>query len=225
MTAAGLQKDWWNEMNDFVQASLGEALELHAVMAKQTELHEQLELLASWCTGALREGGKILFAGNGGSFADSQHLAAEFVSRLRFDRAPLASIALGTNSSVMSAVGNDYGYEHVFARELAALAGPNDVFIPISTSGNSRNILLAADVAAERSMRMMAFTGATGGQLAAKGPCLRIPSSRTERIQEGHILLGHILCGIVEEAIFGVRRVPPGSKGLLLQHQGLTPNG
>jgi D-sedoheptulose 7-phosphate isomerase len=190
-------------MSDFLKASLNEALELHAVLAERADLHSQLELLASWCVDALQKGGRILFAGNGGSFADAQHLAAEFVSRLRFDRSPLPSIALATNSSSMSAIGNDYGYEHVFAREITALAGPADVFIPISTSGNSLNILLAVQAASAKSVRMMALTGDTGGQLAAQCACLCIPSSRTERIQEGHILLGHILCGMVEAAIFG----------------------
>ena len=190
-------------MDNFLKASLNEALELHAVLVEREDLHSQLELLASWCVDALQKGGRILFAGNGGSFADAQHLAAEFVSRLRFDRSPLPSIALATNSSSMSAIGNDYGYEHIFAREITALAGPDDVFIPISTSGNSRNILLAVQAASEKSVRMMALTGETGGQLASHCACLCLPSMRTERIQEGHILLGHILCGIVEAAIFG----------------------
>lgn len=190
-------------MSSFIGESLSEALDLHVALTVRTDLHEQLQSLASWCVEALQNGGAIIFAGNGGSFADSQHLAAEFVSRLRFDRAALPSFALGTNSSIMSAVGNDYGYDQVFARELAALAGPNDVFIPISTSGNSRNILLAVKVAIEKSVRVMALTGASGGQLAQECNCLLIPSSRTERIQEGHILLGHILCGMVEEAMFG----------------------
>ena len=139
-------------------------------------------------------------AGNGGSFADAQHLAAKFVSRLLFDRAPLPSVALATNSSSMSAIGNDYGYEQVFPRELRAVASPHDVLIPITTSGNSPNILAAVKVAQEISIRTMGFTGESGGKLAAVCPCLRVPSSRTERIQEGHILLGHILCAQVETA-------------------------
>lgn len=120
-----------------IRADLRSALVVHRALAEDTILHGQLAELAGWCLNALKQGGKIIFAGNGGTFADSQNLAAEFVSRLQFDRAPLRSIAHGTNSSSMSAIGNDYGYEQVFARELRALAGLQDVFIPISTSGNS----------------------------------------------------------------------------------------
>lgn len=185
-----------------VQTDLQSALAVHQALAEDEALHGQLAELVDWCLDALRQGGKIFFAGNGGSFADSQHLAAEFVSRLQFDRAPLPSIALGTNSSSMSAIGNDYGYDQVFSRELRAMAGPHDVFIPITTSGNSPNILVAVDVARELSIRTMGFTGEGGGKLATLCPCLRMPSRRTERVQEGHILLGHILCGLVENAYF-----------------------
>jgi D-sedoheptulose 7-phosphate isomerase len=185
-----------------IQNDLKIALAVHQALAKDTALHGQLAGLAAWCLDALRQGGKILFAGNGGSFADSQHLATEFVSRLQFDRAPLPAIALATNSSSMSAIGNDYGYDQVFARELRALAGPHDVFVPISTSGNSPNILAAVAVAQELFIRTMGFTGESGGKLAALCPCIHVPSTRTERIQEGHILLGHILCAQVETAYF-----------------------
>ena len=189
-------------MQQQIQNDLKSAQAVHRALAEDTALHEQLAGLAAWCLDALRQGGKILFAGNGGSFADAQHLAAEFVSRLQFDRAPLPAIALATNSSSMSAIGNDYGYEQVFARELRAVASPHDVFIPITTSGNSPNIMAAVKVAQEISIRTMGFTGESGGKLAVVCPCLRVPSSRTERIQEGHILLGHILCAQVETAYF-----------------------
>jgi len=185
-----------------IQNDLKSALTVHQALAEDVTLHGQLVELAGCCLGVLRQGGKIIFAGNGGSFADAQHLAAEFVSRLQFERAPLSAIALATNSSSMSAIGNDYGYDQIFVRELRALAGPHDVFIPISTSGNSPNILAAVEVARDLSMRCMGFTGEDGGKLADHCPCLRVPSSRTERIQEGHILLGHILCGLVEHAYF-----------------------
>jgi D-sedoheptulose 7-phosphate isomerase len=185
-----------------IAEDLGGALSVHQAMLEDAELHDQLAELAESCLHTLRRGGKILFAGNGGSFADAQHLAAEFVSRLRFDRAPLPSIALATNSSSMSAIGNDYGYDQIFARELRALAGPDDFFIPITTSGNSQNILVAVEVARELSVQSTGFTGQSGGKLATACPCLRVPSLRTERIQEGQILLGHILCGLVEHAYF-----------------------
>jgi len=186
-----------------IAAAVRESIGVKQALLADDELLAQLEKLAQDCLRALRAGGKVIFAGNGGSFADSQHLAAEFVSRLQFDRAPLPSVALGTNSSSMSAIGNDYGYEQVFARELRALARSHDVFVPISTSGNSPNILAAATVAQELSIRSMGFTGETGGKLVAICSCLRVPSSRTERIQESHILLGHILCAQVENAYFG----------------------
>lgn len=185
-----------------IAEDLGSALSVHQAMFEDTALHGQLTELAMCCLDTLRRGGKIFFAGNGGSFADAQHLAAEFVSRLQFERGPLPSIALGTNSSTMSAIGNDYGYDQVFARELRALAGPNDFFIPITTSGNSPNILAAVEVARELSVKSSGFTGQSGGKLATVCPCLRVPSLRTERIQEGQILLGHILCGLVEHAYF-----------------------
>ncbi len=163
---------------------------------------QQLESLVNACLASLRRGGKIIFAGNGGSFADAQHLSAEFTSRFAFDRAPLASIALGTNNSAISAIGNDYGYEQVFARELLAVAKPEDVFIAISTSGNSANVIAAVEQALQAGVKTVVFTGQTGGKLKSLCECVCIPSNETARIQECHILLGHILCGLVEEQYF-----------------------
>lgn len=163
---------------------------------------EKVATLADTCLGALRKGGKVIFAGNGGSFADAQHLSAEFLSRFMFDRVPLASVALGTNSSAMSAIGNDYGYEQIFARELIALAKPEDVFIPISTSGNSPNILAAIKAARAAKIPVVGLTGRDGGKMKSLCDCICVPSQETARIQECHILLGHILCGLVEESYF-----------------------
>lgn len=162
----------------------------------------QVERLAADCLLALKAGGKVIFAGNGGSFADAQHLSAEFTSRFMLDRAPLASLALGTNNSAISAIGNDYGYEQVFARELQAMAKPEDVFIPISTSGNSANILAAVKIANASGIKTVALTGDNGGQLKLLCECICMPSGETARIQECHILIGHILCGLVETAYF-----------------------
>ena len=189
-------------MKEQIEADLLASLSVHQALAADKTVQNRLAELAEWCLDALRAGGKVLLAGNGGSFADAQHLAAEFVSRLQFDRSPLPAIALATNSSSMSAIGNDYGYDQVFARELQALAGPKDVFVAISTSGNSPNILAAVEVALAGKVRTMGFTGQSGGKLAQLCPCLHVPSTRTERIQEGHILLGHILCGVVENIYF-----------------------
>ncbi len=166
------------------------------------KLISYIETLATNCVKCLQSGGKIIFAGNGGSFADAQHLSAEFISRFMFDRAPLASLVLGANNSAISAIGNDYGYDQVFVRELKGVAKAGDVFIPISTSGNSPNILVAVDEANKQNLVTMALTGADGGKLAALCDCLRVPSRDTARIQECHIMVGHIVCGLVETAIF-----------------------
>jgi len=167
----------------------------------------QIEKLAADCVQCLQDGGKVIFAGNGGSFADAQHLSAEFISRFMFDRAPLASLVLGANNSAISAIGNDYGFEQVFARELQGVARPGDVFIPITTSGNSRNILLAVETAKRQGLTTWAFTGEGGGKLAVLCDCLCVPSRETARIQECHIMMGHIVCGLVEQDYFsGVKQ-------------------
>jgi D-sedoheptulose 7-phosphate isomerase len=178
-----------------------------SIVAKQklrqdTGLVAQLARLAQDCHDSLKRGGKIIFAGNGGSFADAQHLSAEFVSRFKFDRAPLASLALATNSSAISAIGNDYGYDQVFSRELEAIARPGDVFIPITTSGNSPNVLEAIEVARRLELRTVCLTGETGGAAKEICECLLMPSRETARIQECHILVGHIICGLVENMYF-----------------------
>lgn len=178
-----------------------------SIRAKQALLREeallgQLSQLAQDCLIALRTGRMVVFAGNGGSFADAQHLAAEFTSRFLLERAPLAAMALGTNSSSMSAIGNDFGFDQVFARELRAVAKPGDVFVPISTSGNSPNILEAVRAAHSLGIRTVGFTGKDGGQLNGLCECICVPSTMTARIQECHILLGHMLCGLVEAEHF-----------------------
>lgn len=194
------------DMRKKIAHDLGESLGIHSALIDDQVVHEQLVVLAERCLESLRSGGKVIFAGNGGSFADSQHLAAEFISRLQFDRAPLASVALGTNSSSTTAIGNDYGYEYIFARELQVISTSKDIFIPISTSGNSKNILLAVEVAVSKGLHIVGLTGQSGGKLAAQCECLKVPSTRTERIQEGHILLGHILCGLIEDDFFAPSR-------------------
>lgn len=166
------------------------------------ELLGLIDKLALLCLESLKTGGKVIFAGNGGSFADSQHLSAEFISRLQFDRDPLASVALGTNSSSTTAIGNDYGYDQVFVRELRAIAEPGDVYIPISTSGNSKNILETIPIAKNKELKMIGLTGESGGKLAEMIECIKVPSNRTERIQEAHIMIGHIICGLVESIYF-----------------------
>lgn len=147
--------------------------------------------------------GKTLFAGNGGSAADSQHIAAEFVSRYLFDRPGMASIALTTDTSILTAVGNDYGYDLLFARQLQAIGKKNDVFFAISTSGNSKNIIQALKVCKQLGITSVGLTGSNVGEM--DGLCdylIKVPSSYTPRIQESHILIGHIICGVVESYFY-----------------------
>lgn len=191
-----------NRMQTDIRHQIEASIAVKQAVMSDRKIVDQIEALANLCLLALRSGGKIIFAGNGGSFADAQHLSAEFTSRFLFDRAPLASLALGTNNSAISAIGNDFGYDQVFARELSAIAKPGDVFIPISTSGNSSNISAAAEVAKQQEITTVGLTGQGGGKLQALCNCICIPSSETARIQECHIMVGHILCGLVEQEYF-----------------------
>jgi len=155
------------------------------------------------CIAALRGGGKVLLAGNGGSAADAQHIAGEFVSRFLFDRPGLPAIALTTDSSVLTAIGNDYGYEHVFARQIQALGRPGDVFIGISTSGRSPNVLKAIDMARDMGLKVIAFGGCNASAMAAAADVAVLASSPdTPHIQQIHIVAGHAICAGVEAAIF-----------------------
>ena len=173
-----------------------------AVMA-DTEFVATVAAVADRVADALAAGCKILLAGNGGSAADAQHLAGEFLSRLYYDRAPVAAIALTTDSSVMTAIGNDYGYEHLFERQVLGLGRPGDVLIAISTSGRSPNILRALRAARRSGLAAIGFTGRAGGEMPALCDlCLRAPSDATPLIQQLHIMAGHIICGLVEARLF-----------------------
>jgi len=152
---------------------------------------------------ALDKGHKLLLAGNGGSAADAQHLAGEMLSRLNYDRAPAAAIALTTDTSVLTAIGNDYGYERLFERQILGLGCAGDVFIAISTSGRSANILRAIDAARQKRILTVGFTGRTGGEMSSRCDiCLHAPSDSTPLIQQIHITAGHVICGLVEERLF-----------------------
>jgi D-sedoheptulose 7-phosphate isomerase len=152
---------------------------------------------------AIGNGCKLLLAGNGGSAADAQHLAGEMLSRLNYDRAPAAALALTTDTSVLTAIGNDYGYDRLFERQILGLGRAGDVFIAISTSGRSPNILRALEAARERRIVTVGFTGRTGGEMPSRCDlCLRAPSDSTPLIQQIHITAGHIICGLVEERLF-----------------------
>jgi len=185
-----------------VKAEIQASIDVKTTLLNNDVLMQQVFDLAVRCAGVLRAGGKIIFCGNGGSFADAQHLSAEFTSRFLFDRPGLASLALGTNSSAMTAIGNDYGYDNVFSREIEAVANSEDIIIAITTSGNSSNILKALDAAKKKGIPSVVFTGLGRGMLDDDTDTLNIPSTDTARIQECHILIGHIVCGLVESTIF-----------------------
>src|SRR5580693_1722944 len=151
---------------------------------------------------ALRAGGKIVFFGNGGSAADALHLAAELVVRLRTERKGLAALALATNPSILTAAGNDYGFEQIYSRQIESLVSSQDVLVALSTSGNSANILRGVDAGRARGAYLVAFSGETGGALAGKVDLLlNVPSRDPQRIQEAHITIGHIACSLIEQLV------------------------
>jgi D-sedoheptulose 7-phosphate isomerase len=151
---------------------------------------------------SLAVGGQLLIAGNGGSAADAQHIAAELTGRFLRERRPFRAIALHVNTSALTAIGNDYGFEHVFARELSAHARPGDVFLAITTSGNSQNILLAIEAARRSSVAVIGLTGESGGKMKTTcDVCLCVPSKSTARIQEMHITISHAICELLEERL------------------------
>ena len=158
---------------------------------------------AEVCTDAYKNGRKTLFAGNGGSAADAQHLAGEFVSKFYFDRPGLPSIALTTDTSILTAIGNDYGFEKLFERQVQAQGVPGDVFVGISTSGNSANIVKAMEYCREHGIYTISLTGSRECKMDAADLVIKVPSSETPRIQECQTLIGHIICCIVEKNIFG----------------------
>jgi D-sedoheptulose 7-phosphate isomerase len=189
---------------------ISEIVESRDVLLKLMEdeaVLDEIERVALCCITTLRNGGKILLAGNGGSAADAQHIAGEFVSRFAYDRPGLAAFSLVTDSSVMTAIGNDYGYEQLFSRQIQSVGNTGDVFIAISTSGRSPNILAALREARIKGLVAVGFAGENGGGMQDLCDfCVRIPSGDTPKIQQGHIVVGHIVCGIVEQQMFPVKR-------------------
>jgi D-sedoheptulose 7-phosphate isomerase len=186
-----------------VVESLRAAAGLLARMAEDAELCAAAAAAAERVAAALRAGGKLLICGNGGSAADAQHWAGELVGRFQHDRPGLAAIALTTDSSTLTAIGNDYGYERLFARQIEALGRPGDVLFALSTSGRSPNVLAALRAARERGLATVGFTGEGGGEMAPLCDILlRVPSDATPRIQEGHEVLGHAICALVEAMLF-----------------------
>jgi D-sedoheptulose 7-phosphate isomerase len=190
-------------MKDFIKKEifkLSESLERVIIDESLLSLLEECSLI---CVNSLRAGGKILIAGNGGSAADAQHMAGELVSRLNFNRGPLPAMALTTDTSVLTAIGNDYGFENIFSRQLEGIGSVNDIFWAYSTSGNSRNIISALQQAHSMGITSIGFTGNGGGRM--DGICnflIKAPSLETPKIQELHLIFGHILCGLIEKSMF-----------------------
>jgi len=192
-----------HRMNEYIAGEFGKAQENFRRMAEDATLRQQITDAVDLCTTALRAGGKMLFCGNGGSAADAQHWAGELVSRFYFDRPGLPAIALTTDSSILTAIGNDYGYERVFSRQVEALGVNGDVLVAISTSGRSPNILAAIAAAKAKGVRVIGFAGETGGDMRGQCDlCFCIPSLETPRIQEGHEFVGHLLCALIEQDMF-----------------------
>ena len=190
-------------MKAFIALEFEKLLANFKTMAADPGLSDNIVGAVELCVESLRAGGKVMFAGNGGSAADAQHWAGELVSRFYYDRPGLAAIALTTDSSILTAIGNDYGYDYTFARQVEALGRTGDVLVAISTSGNSPNIIRAAEAARARGVAVVGFTGEGGGKLAPLSDiCFRVPSTETPRIQEGHEFIGHLLCALIEAEMY-----------------------
>ncbi len=196
-------------MNDeWVDAYLADSVLALQSFAREGEGRRVITAMAGRITAAMRSGAKLLVAGNGGSAGDAQHIAGEFVSRLMFDRDPLAAIALTTDTSVLTAIGNDYGYVHVFERQVLALGRPGDVLLGISTSGKSPNVLAAFAAARRLGLVTMAFCGRDPAGMADADLVLAAPSSSTPIVQQVHITAAHVLCALVERDMFPDRAPP-----------------
>ena len=186
-----------------------ESVEVKEALLSNPQSTATIAQIAELCTKAYLEGNKVIWAGNGGSAADAQHMAGEMVSKFYFDRPALTSIALTTDTSIITAIANDYGYEYVFSRQLQANARRGDVFIGISTSGNSRNLVESLDTCRELGVTAVALVGASPCQMDQWDYVVKIPSTSTPRIQECQTLIGHIICCIVEENLFGEKYHKP----------------
>jgi len=186
-----------------IENIIKDSIVVKQLIINDKQLVNKISDAAMMCVESLKKGGKIHFCGNGGSAADAQHLAAELSGRFYYDRPPLNAEALHVNTSYLTAVANDYSYDLVYARMLQASAQKNDVFVGISTSGNSANILKAIEMAKQIGVKTVAMTGSTGGKMNELCDILiNVPSTCTPRIQESHIMIGHIICEIIESEIF-----------------------
>lgn len=196
-------------MYNAIQEEIQKLASLLLQIQNDTNLHKVIASIAEHCTQALHQGKKILFVGNGGSAADSQHLAAELVSRLNYDRPGLAAMALTTDTSALTAIGNDYAFEQIFSRQIESIGQAGDVLIGISTSGKSPNILRAFEAARAKKITTVGFTGMHAPMMSERCDLvLNIPSKVTAKIQECHIMLGHIVCKLIEDTMFGAQYDP-----------------
>ncbi|MBT2145638.1 MULTISPECIES: D-sedoheptulose 7-phosphate isomerase [unclassified Rhodanobacter] len=192
-----------DHLNGYIDTQFDKSIKLLRAMSVDEALRELVSRVVALSVEALKRGNKLLFAGNGGSAADAQHWAGELVSRFNFDRPGLAAIALTTDTSILTAIGNDYGYDYIFARQIEALGRGGDLLFAISTSGNSKNIVRAIKAARDAGIGVIGFTGRGGGAMADLcDVCFRMPSGETPKIQEGHEFLGHLICGLIEHEMF-----------------------
>ncbi len=200
-------------LRDLVQGRIQHSIDIKRALLSDQQFQDSLAHVATRIVASLRAGGKVIFFGNGGSAADAQHLTAEFTGRYLKERRALAALALSTNSSSVTAIGNDYGFDLVFARQLEALGKEGDVAVGISTSGNSRNVIRAFETAKSKSIYTVALTGASGGAMKKVADCtICVPTEETPRIQECHTLAGHIICEIVELTLFDDPENGPATK-------------
>jgi D-sedoheptulose 7-phosphate isomerase len=194
------------DYSELIKSHVKESIDAKSRILNDENLISVISKVAEICTDAYKHGHKTLFAGNGGSAADAQHLAGEMVSRFYFDRPGIPSVALTTDSSIMTAIGNDYSFDKLFSRQIQAQGSKGDVFIGISTSGNSKNLVEALPVCRDKGIISVAFTGERPCKMDDYDYVVKIPSSDTPRIQECETLIGHIICCIVEQNLFGEKK-------------------
>ena len=193
-----------NDMIDLIKERINSSIEVKRKILQNEVLLQNLEQAVEMITLCFKTGNKVFFCGNGGSAADAQHLAAEFSGRFYFDRAPLPAEALHCNTSYLTAISNDYNFDIIYSRLIAGLAKKGDVLVGLSTSGNAKNVVQSFEKAKEMGVYTIGFTGESGGLMKDLSDILlNVPSNNTPRIQESHILIGHIICEFVEKAIFG----------------------
>lgn len=189
---------------DFIRKQIEESLKVKKLLLDDEKIQKSIKKSAELCCEALRNDRKIIFAGNGGSAADAQHLAGELVNRFGFDRPGLAAIAITTDTSVLTSISNDYGFNKLFARQIEAIGKKGDILISLSTSGNSVNILEGIKKAKKAHIITIGLTGKSGGKMNSLCDLvLKVPSEDTPRIQEAHIMIGHIICSMIENSLFG----------------------